>query len=160
MGQGIILFPQSLATPDVIVRYMAFIFVAACGAIQIGAALGGINGLLFVRSKRLAILVGALLLLSGFAWFFVWYFTDPTRRPRGLEGNEQTILFALSAAAALAFTVVTASLTTLAQRLYQGLPVVRRSVRGYRADKTEGLDALKDASFIDIVFERIPSARQ
>jgi hypothetical protein len=160
MGQGIVLFPETLATPEVIARYVAFIFVAACGAIQIGAAVGGINGLLFVRKKRLALFIGGALLVSAFASFFGWYFTDQADRPRGLEGNEQAILFAASSAGALLFTIILASLLQLAQRLYKGLPVVQRPVQETQADRLDGLDALREASYLDVVAKRMPPARQ
>jgi hypothetical protein len=115
--------------------YFLFVFVAACGVIQIAAAYSALRGLLFFRSRPLAALLGLLLVAFAFLWFFL---SEPRNIPDtegGLDGNQQAGLFAAAAASAIAFTLLLSSILNLP------MGSIRRAY-------APGLDALKETTYI------------
>lgn len=149
MPEGIPLFPEELATPGLVVRYLVFVFVAACGAIQIGAASGGFRGLLFLPARRLAALVGVALDLLAFAFFFSWYFSDENSKFRGLEGWEQTLLFLPAAAGGLLFTLGASSLLHRLRGPERGGLRFSSPEDPRRDGQVQGLEALREASYLE-----------
>ena len=90
--------------------YVILVFLASVGVIQIAVAHAGLTKLLFLKRPPLAYALGLTLIIAGFMWFF-W--DGPRHIPDtagGLDGNDQGARFALSALAAVFFTVVATSL--------------------------------------------------
>lgn len=118
--------------------YFVFVFLSSLGVVQIAAAYAGLRGLLFLQSRWTSALVGAGLVGIGFAWFFA---PGPRHIPDtagGLDGNAQALLFTLSAAAALLFTFVFASLANARFLHTQRHP-------------PEGLEALRETTYLQAV---------
>ena len=127
-------------------QYAVFVFWAAMGTIQLAAAYAHLGGLLFVRSRRWAALTGGVLLVGA----FVWFFGPVDRNVRGLEGAEQTLLFVPAATAAVATTVVAASLIHRFLGADKTAPGMRWRERGL--GRPRGLEALRSMNYLDIVF--------
>ena len=92
-------------------EYLLFVFLSTVGAVQFTAARAGLGGLLFLRQwpRATQYLAGALI-AAAYLWFFFW--SGPRNVPDtgdGLEGNTQAALFAIGAAAAVAFTFAASS---------------------------------------------------
>ena len=96
---------------DLIPDYLFFVFVGALGVLQLAFARNRAQGMLFLRrSPRSSALLGALLVVAAFTWFFV---TGPRNIPDtagGLDGNTQALYFFIGAAGALATTALLSSL--------------------------------------------------
>ncbi len=120
-------------------EYALFVFIGALGALQFVFAVNGMRGALFIsRSLRASALLGALLVLGAFVWFFA---SAPRNIPDtglGLDGNDQSRWFTVAGATALALTLlVTSALNDRWGRTYTG---------GAR-----GLDALQQTTFLRAV---------
>jgi hypothetical protein len=90
-------------------NYVILVFLASIGVIQIAVAHAGLTKLLFLKHTPLAYALGFTLIIASFSWFF-W--DGPHHIPDtagGLDGNDQGWRFALSALAAVFFTVLTTS---------------------------------------------------
>ena len=123
--------------------YLLFTFLAALGVLQLVAALNRLDGLLFIRPRGLAGAVGVLLVIGAFTWFFG---TEPRNLPDtagGLDGNQQTGLFAAGAGAALVLTLLLSSVLNF-----------RRS-RG--SSETPGLDNLCHTTYIQALAHALGS---
>ena len=120
-------------------EYALFVFIGALGALQFVFAVNGMRGALFIsRSLRASALLGALLVLGAFVWFFA---SAPRNIPDtglGLDGNDQSRWFTVAGATASALTLlVTSALNDRWGRTYTG---------GAR-----GLDALQQTTFLRAV---------
>jgi hypothetical protein len=115
--------------------YWLLAFLAALGVIQLAAVQGGLRGMWLFSSPAAGQVCGALLVLIAFARFFL----PMNRNVRGVEGWQQTYLFAVGALAALALTLA------LSSWLNRGL---RPSSPGER-----GLVALKDRTYFQALWD-------
>ena len=92
-------------------EYLLFVFLSTLSVVQFTAARAGLHGLLLLRRRPGATLwLSAALLVCAYAWFF--FLSGPRNVPDtgdGLEGNTQAALFAIGAAAAVAFTFAASS---------------------------------------------------
>ncbi len=116
--------------------YLLFVFIAAFGALQIAAAYGNLQGLLFIRARPLAFGSGLVITVAAFLLFFL---TEPRNIPDtegGLDGNETAGLFTLGAVSALVLTLILSSISNRA--LGKG---------GHRC--ASGLDALRETSYFN-----------
>ena len=96
----------------------------------------GITKLLFVKRPASAYALGLTLVVAGFSWFF-W--DGPRHAPDtagGLDGNEQGARCALSALAAVFFTVLTTS-------------ALNRRPKINRTPTLDGLEALRDHTYLE-----------
>ncbi|MFN3974517.1 MAG: hypothetical protein ACK4K2_04490 [Dehalococcoidia bacterium] len=119
-------------------EYIVFVFLASLGVVQIAAAYAGLWGLLFLRSRWTSAVVGAGLVVVGFARFFA---PGPRHIPDtngGLDGNAQALLFTLSAGAAILFTLVFASVANARFLHSQRQP-------------PEGLEALRESTYLQVL---------
>ncbi|MDO8749903.1 MAG: hypothetical protein Q7K03_01990 [Dehalococcoidia bacterium] len=117
--------------------YLAFVFLSAVGVLLVVTAHSRLHGLLLV-GRRLSILLGAALTVVAFTWFFT---SKPRNLPDtggGLDGNEQTLLFAVSAGAALALVLILSS--------------VRNWSLGANA-AGNGVEALRSSSYLRLLFK-------
>lgn len=117
--------------------YLLLCFLSSMGVLQIAAAYGQLHGLLLLRARAPSAALGLLLVLAGFLWFFLPGPRLVPDKDGGLDGNQQSLYFALSAGAALAVTLVLSSLVN--RRRFSG--------RGVGS----GLDALRQATYIQAV---------
>jgi hypothetical protein len=93
------------------IEYAVFVFLSTLGVLQVVFATNGIRGLLFIRpSRRASALLGAALVIGAIVWFFFGDSRNVPDTTTGLDGNEQSLWFALSAAAAVAATLLLTSL--------------------------------------------------
>lgn len=121
------------------VEYMLFVFVAACGLMQVVAARSRLRGLLFLSDERGGYALGAGLIIVAFVWFFV----SDNRNLPGIEGSGQFGLFLAGVFSAVAFTVL---LSTLIKALtgFGRQEEIRRANPGHRP---HGFEALKSMSY-------------
>ncbi len=129
-------------------EYALFVFIGALGALQLVFAGNGMRGALFIsRSLPASVLLGGLLVLGTFVWFFA---SAPRNLPDtglGLDGNDQTRWFTVAGATALALTLlVTSALNDRWARTYRG---------GRR-----GLDALEQTTFLRAVAHTLSRVRK
>lgn len=116
---------------DLKLEYFLFAFIACCGVLQIAATYARLKGLCFL--PRGGYLLGFLLLLGAFWWFFA----TEDRNVRGLEGGQQLGLFNGAMFAALFFSLLLSSLLRLGSRR-------REAPRGGK-----GLEALKERTYLE-----------
>ena len=119
--------------------YFVFVFIASIGVLQMVAAHQALEGMLFIRHRPLAFVVGLAATASAFLWFF-W--SEPRNLPdtqEGLDGNEMSLLFALATGSGLLVTLLVSSISNHS-RLYEG-----------RREPTPGLDALKETTYVEAV---------
>ena len=91
--------------------HLIFSFFGALGVLQLVFGLNGIRGMLFVRSApRVSALLGVLLVVYAFTWFFGGENRQVPDTAGGMDGNAQIRSLALAAAAALFITAVVSSL--------------------------------------------------
>lgn len=117
--------------------YLAFVFLSAVGVLLVVTAHSRLHGLLLV-GRRLSVLLGAALTVGAFDWFFT---SKPRNLPdtgMGLNGNEQALLFAVGAAAALALLLILSS--------------VRNWSMGADA-AGDGVEALRSSSYLRLLFK-------
>ena len=90
--------------------YVAWVFLAALGTVQIAAARSGLVGLLFIRrAPRAAAVLGALLIAAATAWFFGSEPRNLSDTGDGLDANSQARWFSAASAAAVAFVFAASS---------------------------------------------------
>jgi hypothetical protein len=119
--------------------YLAFVFLSALGVLLVVTAYNRLNGLLML-GRRLSVLLGAALTTGAFNWFFV---SKPRNLPdtgMGLDGNEQALLFAFGALAALTMLLILSSLRNWS---------MRANAAG------DGLEALRSSSYLRLLFKGI-----
>lgn len=93
-------------TPD----YLILCFLSSLGVLQIAAAHSRLRGLLFFQSPFRSTALGLALVACGFTWFFA---PGPRLLPDtagGLNGNQQALLFSVSAGTAIFSTMLGSSL--------------------------------------------------
>lgn len=123
-------------------EYFLFVFIAACGVLQLAAAYSKLKGMMIFKN-RIASYIFAFFAIGGaFGWFFGWdNRLDEKIMRTGLEGAQQFYYFSLAALAALAFTLIISSLVN-----YRRLTKTKQSGEG-----EEGLDALKEMTYLEAV---------
>lgn len=102
------------------VDYYLAVFVAAIGVIQIAASMGGLRGLVFLKSRLLTRIVGASLAAAPMAWFLSSAPRNIVDHKGGLDANEQALLLALGTLTALAVTLAVSSLVNLRMKAEVG----------------------------------------
>jgi hypothetical protein len=107
------------------IRYCLLVFIAVLGVMQAAAAHNNLEGLLFFKYKRYAYLWALLTAGSSLAVFFTWNYHFETGV---IEGSQQAWMFAVSAFAALLFTLAVSSL--LKYRLGKSDRVPARGLEG------------------------------
>ncbi len=124
---------------DFALDYLGMVFLSSLGVLLMVTAYGRLNGLLLV-GRRLSILVGTVLTIVAFVWFFA---PTPRNLPDtagGLDGNEQALLFATGAGAALVLLLTFSSL------------------RNWSMDarpEGHGVEALWKSSYLRLLFRRV-----
>ena len=122
-------------------------FLLCTGVVQVAAAYGGLNGLLFFRSRRLCAALGMGLILGSLAWFFFEGGRNIPDTNGGIAGASQFGLFVLGGFLALLFTFL---LTSIANY---------RNGHGHvdedAVDTSEGLPSLRETTFIQALLNNL-----
>ena len=126
--------------------YFFFASLSACGVLQIAASYSLLKGIYLLPNRLITSLLGLVLTLGAFIWFFA---SEPRNVPDtgpGLDGNQQATLFVAASMAAVLFTLVISSVVNWRMRPKDGryLP---------------GLSALRHASFLHALPATIRSLR-
>lgn len=119
-------------TGSFILDYFLLVFLGSCGVFQMAAAHGGFQGLAFFKQRSGSFLLGALMLVGAFAWFFLSESRNVPDTAHGMNGNEQFAYFFAGTGAGLAFTLLASSLRNWALGAGQpppppGLEAMRQS---------------------------------
>ena len=129
-------------TDSFVLDYFILVFFASCGVFQMAAACNGLNGLQFFSNRRHSFLLGLLLVVAAFAWFFL---SEPRNLPDtslGLTGNQQFAFFFIGSGTGLTFTLVLSSLRN------RGLGKGRQVL-------PEGIDALRESNYFRALFRTL-----
>ena len=122
-----------------ILDYFLLVFAASCGLYQMAAAYNRIKGLMVLQSRGLTFVLGLILWVGAFVWFFV---SEPRNAPdtgAGLTGNEQFGYFFAGGGAGLAVTLAVSSL--------------RNWNMGKAASpRVCGLDSLRDSNYLRAIY--------
>lgn len=89
--------------------YFLFVFVAATGFFQLGATRGRLRGLYFIESRVFNFALGTLLSCIAFIGFFYSDFRNVSDTTAGLNGNQQSIIFATATFSSLFFSLCLSS---------------------------------------------------
>ena len=118
--------------------YLALIFLASLGVVQLAALNNGLKGLYFVGIPVLNLTIALALLVGAFLWFFL---SEPRNLPDtggGLDGNRQAILSVIGSVSAVIFTLAVTSLRAAMSRQE-------------KVSYMPGLEALKRSSYVSAV---------
>ena len=115
--------------------YYLFIFIAACGVIQLGGAYSLLSGIQFFSGRWSSLIVGLGAVVASFVWFFASKSRNVPDTAGGLDGNRQATLFVLAVLSALVFTFLLSS-------------VLRRTLGKDSPSQGPGLDALRGATYL------------
>ena len=129
-------------TGSFVLDYSILVFFASCGVFQMAAACNGLTGLQFFPNRRHSFLLGMVLMVAGFGWFF---FSEPRNVPdtsMGLTGNQQFAFFFIGSGTGLTFTLVLSSLRN------RGLGKERQVL-------PEGIDALRESNYFRALFRTL-----
>ena len=85
-------------------------FLISLGTLQMAAAYRSLRGLLFVRSRTAAFLLGLAVMSAAFIWFYLSEPRNISDTEGGIDGNQSSALFAGGAAAAVLTTLLLSSL--------------------------------------------------
>ena len=140
-------------------EYIAFVFMASVGVLQLVGAFTQIKGLLFFRNRALTYLLSFLLIGGSFYWFFVrddrW---DTIMRHTSLEGKQQFLYFCLAVFLAVMFTLVASSLLAALRARRQNKDMTNPG-QTTDPDPGEGLDKLKEVSYLEALKRSFRSKR-
>ena len=118
--------------------YLAFIFFASLGVVQLAALNNRLRGLYFVVTPILNLTFALVLVVGAFLWFFL---SEPRNLPDtggGLDGNRQAILSVIGSVSAVIFTLAVTSLRAAMSRQE-------------KVSYMPGLEALKRSSYVSAV---------
>ena len=119
-------------------EYAVFVFLGAVGALQIVSGRNQLYRLLLVKgSPRGSTVLGLVLIAASIVWFFASADRNIPDTAGGLDGNAQARWFAVSAAVAVAVTVVLTSTV--------------HGVGGRDPVDEAGLDALRRSSYLSLL---------
>jgi hypothetical protein len=122
--------------------YFLLCFVASIAVIQIGASFGRLEGLLFVKSQTITRVLGVVVVIGSFVWFFSTGERNINDYQGGLDANAQALYFFLGALSGGVFTFLVSSLIN--HRMFRRTP-----------SPVNGLEALKETHYIRALFRNI-----
>lgn len=132
-------------------EYLAFVFMASVGVLQLVAASVQLRGLLFLKRPILAYPLSFLIIGSAFYWFFQRdNRIDTIMRQTGLEGTQQFFGFCIGAFLAVVFTLIASSLISAIQNK---TPINENA-------PSQGLDALREKSYFEALKHSFRSDKQ
>ena len=114
--------------------YYLSVFVSAMGALQLAASLGGLKGLLLLKSPIASRALALVLIVAGFVLFFSTGYRNINDYEGGLDAPTQGLFFFLGASTAVLVTLVVSSL-------------VNYRMRGDDSEPSAGVEALRDTNY-------------
>ena len=120
--------------------FFTLAFLVSLGTLQMAAAYRSLRGLLFVRSRAAAFLLGLAVMSAAFIWFYLAEPRNVSDIEGGIDGNQSSALFAGGAAAAVLTTLLLSSLLNWSF----GRNERARNEVSYRP----GLDALEQTNYV------------
>jgi hypothetical protein len=128
---------------DIFADCFLFILLGTTGSLQVIAARSGFNGLSFFGNRLARYVFGVVAIIAAYCWFFL---TDRHATPhRTAEMGEQFAALMAGVFAGILITYLVSSLINLRMPQY----------RGRAAGKDEGIEALKNATFLQVVRNRL-----
>ena len=122
-------------------------FLLCTGVVQVAAAYGGLNGLLFFKSRRFCAVLGMGLILGSLVWFFFEGGRNIPDTNGGIAGASQFGLFVLGGFLALLFTFLATSIANY------------RNGNGHAdndaVDTSHGLPSLRETTFIQALVNNL-----
>ena len=115
--------------------YLVFVFIAALGVLQVVAAYSALRGILLIRPRAMAFIIGTAVTALAFLWFFLSEPRNVSDAEGGLDGNQMAGLFAVGAGSALVLTLLLSSISN-------------RSLAKSDHQCDEGLDALRETTYL------------
>ena len=109
--------------------YFVLVFLSALGVLLFGTAYYRFYGLMLF-SRLISLVLGALLISGAVTWFFASEYRNAPDTAAGLDGNEQTLLFAGGAVSAMIFLLLVSSLRNWSMKSkgdVDGLDMLRHS---------------------------------
>ena len=97
-------------TGSFILDYYILVFLASSGVFQMVGAWKAFVGMLYLKYRPGSFLLGLVLLIGSFTWFFLSEPRNVSDSAQGLNGNEQFAYFFAGSGTALAFTLLVSSL--------------------------------------------------
>jgi hypothetical protein len=124
--------------------YCGLVFCAVAGVLQAAAAYNNLKGLLFFKKRLSAYIFAGL--AAGFSLFvfFIWNYRYATGM---IEGSQQAGYFALSAAAAVFFTLIVSS-------------IIKYSSLKDRSNSLTGLTFFRKATWFSVFRQKMTSKNQ
>ena len=117
--------------PEFALDYFVVVFLSVLGVLLFVTAYYRFCGLMLF-SRLTSVALGALLISGALTWFFASEYRNVPDTAAGLDGNEQTLLFAVGAALAIIFLLLVSSLRNWSMK---GKP------------ETNGLDMLRHSNY-------------
>ena len=124
---------------EFIFEYYFFVYLAALGAIQIGAAAGKVRGILVFKRQAHAFGLGAALAVASIIWFFSTGERNINDYDGGITANGQALYAFLGSITAVVTTIAITSLIN--HRLGRGA-----------FPPFDGLHALREANYLIAVY--------
>ena len=115
--------------PEFALDYFVLVFFSALGALLFVTAYYRFYGLMLF-SRPISLVLGALLISGAVTWFFASEYRNVSDTEGGLDGNGQTLLFAVGAALAIIFLLLVSSLRNRSMKSKpegNGLDMLRHS---------------------------------
>ncbi len=114
--------------------YCIAVFISTMGVLQFAFSLGGLKGLLFLKSPMAARAIGLAVGILGFSLFFATGGRNINDYEGGLDAPDQALYFSLSALSAFALTLLLSSL-------------VNFGMRSAGTEPDSGIDELRDSNY-------------
>ena len=114
--------------------YYIGVFISAMGALQLAASLGGLKGLLFLKSPIVSRTLALALVVAGFVLFFSTGSRNINDYEGGLDAPTQGLFFFLGASTAVLVTLAVSSL-------------VNYRMRGDESEPSGGVESLRDTNY-------------
>jgi hypothetical protein len=122
---------------QLVLEYILFVAIAACGVLQIAVFYSNLRGLLFFQSRKSTYAFALVCLGGAFGWFFGWdNRLDGEIMHTGVEGAQQFGCFLAGASIGVAATVLISSL------------VNRRPTGDASEEPGDGLGRLRNRNYI------------
>lgn len=121
---------------DLRIAYLLFVFFSCVGTLQIASCHSRISTMLFIMKNRtISLLLGLIIILGSFLWFFLPEPHNINDIHGGLDANAQLLFFSIGGLSALLFTLIVSS--------------VLNSGKGIKKHHQphDGLDALKEITY-------------
>ena len=120
------------------VDYLILVFIASLGVIQLAGLKNDLKGLYLLKYPKLNLILGLVLFVSPFVWFFLTEFRNVSDTDGGLNGNQQAFLFVFGSLGAVIFTLFITSLFGIRKKWEEPLTI-------------SGLETLRQFNYLHVI---------